>query len=96
LSGIRRGWCPAELEKSTAGCSVPTLALLTACREVRAFYKRWITESRRNHRQERHFGLVESAFALMRAPCPLPEIGTIASNFKYIFYPDINYDFTAR
>ena len=31
LSGIRRGWCPSR-PKSRSGCSVPTLALLTACR----------------------------------------------------------------
>src|SRR5205085_10761552 len=59
LSGIRRGWCPSR-PKKPIGCSVPTLALLTACREVRAFYKRRVVKSRRNSGLETPLALAES------------------------------------
>jgi hypothetical protein len=32
LSGIRRGWCPSQIDEELKGWSVPTLASLTACR----------------------------------------------------------------
>ena len=38
LSGIRQGWCPYQ-SGVLKGCSVPTLATLTACREVCVYYK---------------------------------------------------------
>src|SRR3954452_22034736 len=36
---------PVSVRKDLKGCSVPTLATLTACREVGVFYKRSIAKS---------------------------------------------------
>lgn len=48
LSVWGRGWCP-NVQKGRPGCSVPTLAKLTACLEVRGFYRWRTAKSRQNH-----------------------------------------------
>jgi hypothetical protein len=40
------------VRKDFEGCSVPTLATLTACREVGVFYKRWVAKSSETTTQE--------------------------------------------
>jgi hypothetical protein len=57
--------------KGFEGCSVPTLALLTACREVGVFYKRWVVKSSETTMQETPTASAESAFS---ANCRSPEI----------------------
>ena len=57
LSGIRRGWCPSRsvriyVREELKGCSVPTLATLTACREVGVFYNPWVAKSSETTTQE--------------------------------------------
>ena len=84
---------PVSVRKDLKGCSVPTLATLTACREVGVFYKRSIAKSSETTPQEMPMASAVSAFRTRRDVAKSQEAASRherpSRRFPALFYPDI-------